>query len=144
MILKHPWKYLWQCVDEIPKCVHESNWLPLKKNYDWSRKYDLRVLSSVYIIGWIFPEVSFGLRVLSLPALSVSRCVCLCSNHELARAITRHLLESPNLDDKCKTPWLRSLLFGGWFTLTFKVTYDSKVKIYPILGLSMWSITFSD
>ena len=46
--------------------------------------------------------------------------------------ITCHLfkLESPNVDQKCKTPrGLRSLLFGGSLILTFKVKFNSKVKI---------------
>ena len=69
------------------------------------------------IFHWSFlPEASFGLRVLSLPA---SVCVCvsvwLCVNHLLVRAITRDLfkLGSPNLDQRCIRPWLRSLLFLG-------------------------------
>ena len=46
-------------------------------------------------------------------------CVCLsvrlCVNHLLVRAIIRLLfkLGSPNLDQRCKRPWLRSLLFWG-------------------------------
>ena len=41
--------------------------------------------------------------------------VCLCVNHLLVRTITRDLfkLGSPNLDQRCKRPWLRSLLFWG-------------------------------
>ena len=60
------------------------------------------------------PKASFGLRVLSLPA-SVCVCVRPCVNHELVRAITHHpfQLGSPNLDQRCKRPWLRSLLFCG-------------------------------
>ena len=60
------------------------------------------------------PEASFGLRVLSLPA-SVCVCVRPCVNHELVRVITHHpfQLGSPNLDQRCKRPWLRSLLFCG-------------------------------
>ena len=63
-------------------------------------------------------EASFGLRVLSSPAsvcVSVCVCVSLCVNHLLVRAITRDLfkLGSPNLDQRCKRPWLRSLLFLG-------------------------------
>ena len=62
------------------------------------------------------PEDSFGHRVLSLPA-SVCVClfVCLCVNHLLVRAITRDpfKLGSPNLVQRCKRPWLRSLLFCG-------------------------------
>ena len=55
------------------------------------------------------PEASFGLRVLSLP-LSVRPSVT-----KFVRAITHHpfKLGSPNLDHRCKTPWLRSLLFWG-------------------------------
>ena len=68
------------------------------------------------------PEASFGLRVLSLPASvcvsvrpSVRPSVRLCGNHLLVRAITHHpfKLGSPNLDHRCKIPWLRSLLFCG-------------------------------
>ena len=55
------------------------------------------------------PEASFGLRVLSLP-LSVRLSVT-----KFVRAITHHpfKLGSPNLDQRCKTPWFRSLLFWG-------------------------------
>ena len=66
----------------------------------------------------LLPEASYGLRVLSLPA-SVCVCVCMCVcvsvNHEFVRAITHHpfKLRSPNLDHRCKRPWLRSLLFWG-------------------------------
>ena len=64
------------------------------------------------------PEASFGLRVLSSPLsvyLSVCVCVCVCINHLLVRTITHQpfKLESPNLKHRCKTPWLRSLLFWG-------------------------------
>ena len=61
-------------------------------------------------------EASFGLRVLSLPA---SVCVCVCPSVRqsllLVRAITRDpfKLGSPNLDQRCKRPWLISLLFWG-------------------------------
>ena len=64
------------------------------------------------------PEASFGLRVLSLPAC-VCVCVCLSVNHQLVRAVTHQpfKLESPNLDQRCKRPWLRSLLFFGMIDL---------------------------
>ena len=51
----------------------------------------------------------------------VVACICLCVfvssrpciNHSLVRVITRDLfkLGSPNLDQRCKRPWLRSLFF---------------------------------
>ena len=53
------------------------------------------------------PEASIGLRVLSLPA-SVRPSV-----PKFVSAITHHpfKLGSPNLDHRCKRPWLRSILF---------------------------------
>ena len=82
------------------------------------------------------PEASFGLRVLSLPA-SVRPSIR-PSVTKFVRAISHHLfkLESPNLDHRCKRPWLRSLLFWGQLTVTFKVKFNLKVRIYPILSLS--------
>ena len=65
--------------------------------------------------------------------------VSLCVNHLLVRAITQDpcKLLSPNLDQRCKIPWLSSLLFFfGQSTLTFKVKFNSKVKMCPILSLS--------
>ena len=61
------------------------------------------------ICGPFLPDASFGLRVLSLP-LSVRPSVTM-----FVRAITHHpfKLGSPNLDQRCKTSWLRSLLFWG-------------------------------
>ena len=87
---------------------------------------------------FLLPAASFGLQVLSLPACV---CVCVCVhvsvNHELVRAIIHQpfKLGSPNLDQRCKRPWLRSLLFCGWLTVIFNVKLNLKVKIYPILGL---------
>ena len=83
-----------------------------------------------------FLFATFGLRVLSLPAcVCVCVCVCLSVNHELVRAITHQpfKLESPNLAHRCK----RSLLFGGRLNLKFKVKWNLKVKIYPILNMSV-------
>ena len=84
------------------------------------------------------PVLAFGYcRCLRL---SVCPSVRVCGNHLLVRTITHHpfTLGSPNLDHRCKRPWLRSLLFfWGWLTLTFKVKFNFKVKIYPILSLSV-------
>ena len=65
------------------------------------------------VLFWFLPEASFALRVLSLP-LSVRPSVT-----KFVRAITHHpfKLGSPNLDQRCKTPWLRSLLFWGSINL---------------------------
>ena len=46
-------------------------------------------------------------------SVRVSVCLCVCINHLLVRTITHQpfTLESPNLNDRPKTPWLRCLLF---------------------------------
>ena len=59
------------------------------------------------------PVLAFG--YCRCQRLSVCVSVCVCGNHMLVRAITHHPFElgSPNLDHRCKRPWLRSLLFWG-------------------------------
>ena len=113
----------------------------------WNSSYQARKPVTLYVRDivqfeneiWflILPEARFGPRVLSLP-VSVSVCpsvrqsrVCLRDNPSTLQ------LGSPNLDHKCKRPWLRSLLFWEWLTLTFKVKFNFKVTIYPILSLSV-------
>ena len=88
------------------------------------------------------PEASFGLRVLSLPAsvcVSVRPSVRVCGNHLLVRAITRHpfKLGSPNLDHRCKRPWLRSLLFWGVIDLDLQgqiKLQSQKLPHFELLG----------
>ena len=66
------------------------------------------------------PVLAFGY----CRCLRLSVCVCVrpCVNHELVRAITHdpYQLGSPNLDRKCKRPWLRSLLFLGVIDLNLQ------------------------
>ena len=82
----------------------------------WSIPKIGRTFSSVLQKDPLLPEASFGLRVLLLPAcVYVCVCVRVSVNHEIVRAITRQpfKLGSPNLDQRCKRPWLRALLFCG-------------------------------
>ena len=66
---------------------------------------------------WTVKRSSFYPR----PVLAFGYCrclrlsVCVSVNPELVRAINHHVfkLEPPNLDKRCKTTWLRSLLFWG-------------------------------
>ena len=90
-------------------------------------------------MGWVvfLPEASFDPRLMSLPAsVCVNVCVCLSVcvsvNPELARAITHHAfkLEPSNLDNRCKTTWLRYLLFKWRLTLTFRVKFNLRSQIY--------------
>ena len=77
------------------------------------------------------PVLAFGY----CRCLRLSVCVCVrpCVNHELVRAITCHpfKLESPNLDHKCKTPWLRSLLFLGLIDLELQGQIKPKSNKLP-------------
>ena len=63
-------------------------------------------------------------------AFGYCRCLCVCVsvNHKLVHVIINQplKLESPNLDQRCKRPWLRSLLFLGQLTLNFKVKLNLK------------------
>ena len=54
-------------------------------------------------------------KCLMCPMIFMNTGVCVCVNHLLVRTITCHLfkLGSPNLVQRSKTPWLRSLLFWG-------------------------------
>ena len=118
------------------KCIRDSieNWW-----YDQTKiKYNVRVCVNYALKNtcltnmWLYhtyslylaetrnaflPEASFGLRVLSLPA-SVRPSVR-PSVTKFVRAMTHYpfKLGSPNLDHRCKRPWLRSLLFCGTIDL---------------------------
>ena len=92
------------------------------------------------LMEWFLPEASFGLRVLSLPAcvcVSVCLCVCVSVNHELVRAIIHQpfKLGSPNLDQRCKRPWLRSLLFCGVIDSDLQGQIELESPNLPHFGL---------
>ena len=60
--------------------------------------------------------------VVACVCVSVCLCVCVSVNHELVRVIIHQpfKLGSPNLVQRSKTPWLRSLLFFGAIDLDLK------------------------
>ena len=74
--------------------------------------------SAWYVIPF-YPRPVMAFGYCRCLRLSVCVCACVCVyvfvsvNHQFVRTITCHplKLQSPNLDLKCKTPWLRSLLF---------------------------------
>ena len=84
---------------------------------------------------WIFTRGQFW------PSGIVVACICLCvrpsvrlcGNHLLVRAITHHpfKLGSPNLDHRCKRPWLRSLLFWEVIDLDLQGQIELQSKKLP-------------
>ena len=69
--------------------------------------------------------------------LRLSLSVCVSVNHQFVRTITCHPLKlpAPKLDQKCKTPWLRSLLFLGLIDLDLHGQIEFKNQNSPHFGL---------
>ena len=80
----------------------------------------------LFTLGQLWPS---GI-VIACVCLCVCVCVCVSVNHQFARTITCHplKLQSPKLDQKCKTPWLRSLLFLGFTDIDLQGQIELKSK----------------
>ena len=67
----------------------------------------------------VFTRGQFWPSGIFIGCVGGSVCQCVCVNHQLVRTITPRSfkLGSPNLDQRCKTPWFRSLLFWGMIDL---------------------------
>ena len=88
------------------------------------------IVSANLIFFYLRPVLAFGYCRCLRPSVSPSVT-------KFFRAITYHPFKlGSHLDHSCKRPWLRSLLLLGWLTVTFKVNFNFKVKIYPSLSLS--------
>ena len=88
---------------------------------------------SLFTWGQFWP---FGYCHCLCLCLCVCVCVSLCVNHLLVHAITRDpcKLGSPNLNQKCKQPWLRSLLFWGDWLWTSRSNLTSESKFTQFLA----------
>ena len=94
-----------------------------------------------HLIYMFLPEASFGLRVLSLPAsvcVCVSVCLSVCQSLACPRdnsgpVQVRIAKFGPKMQ---KTLVKVPIVSGGQLTMTFKVKFNLKVIIYPILSLS--------
>ena len=75
--------------------------------------------------------LSFITRGQFWPSGIVVACVCVCVGQSRASTNQPFKLESPNLDQRCKRPWLRSLLFWVRLTLNFKVKLNLKIQNLP-------------
>ena len=119
---------------------------------NWYASYVTLLFKERYAPGWqTFPNVNSGtLKVTYIccffftrgqfwPSGIVVACVCVyvcvhvSVNHELVRTIIHQpfKLGSPNLDQRCKRPWLRSLLFCGAIDLDFQGQIELKSKKLP-------------
>ena len=84
------------------------------------------------ILGQVFyprPVLAFGY----CRCLHVCVCVCLSVNHQLVRVVTHQpfKLEPPNLDQRCKRSWLRSLLFFWTIDLELQGQIELKCQNLP-------------
>ena len=132
--------FQWICFSRQDFQMH---FLERRLGWVWVNWIGGRSLTGHRFLGFL-PEASYGLRVLSLPAsvcvcvcVCVCMCVCVSVNHQFVRTITCHplKLQSPNLDQKCKTPWLRCLLFLGFIDLDLQGQIELKSQNLPHFGL---------
>ena len=120
----------------------------------WKRHYWLKVKPKlvlyrypvIYVIYHIYEVISVAYKHISFyprPVLAFGYChrlrlwvcvsVCVCVDHGLVRTITHWLfkLGSPNLDQRCKTPWFRSLLFLGMIDYELQGQIQLERQILP-------------
>ena len=100
--------------DMINSLVPEQTYLLVSEdnlNIYKLNKFGRQNFQLVFTRGQFWPS---GI-VIACVCVSVRVSVCVCINHLLVRTITHQpfTLESPNLDERRKTPWLRCLLFLG-------------------------------
>ena len=89
--------------------------------------------NTVNLVIFVFTWGQFWPSGIVIACVCVCVCVCVSVNHELACMITHHpfKLESPNLDQKCKRPWLRSLLYFGTIDLELQRQIELKSQNLP-------------
>ena len=88
---------------------------PYISNVDYCLRNVLLMFLFCSVLRLIFTRGQFWPSGIVIAPVCVSVSVCVCINHLLVRTITHQpfKLESPNLKHRCKTPWLRCLLFWG-------------------------------
>ena len=114
-----------------------GSWLDTNNCYHSRAKYIIVNLERWHdVFVFVFTRGQFWPS--GIVVACVCLCTCVCINHLFVRAITRDPLKlgSPNLDQRCKRLGYGPYCFGGKLTFTFKVKFNIKVRIYPILSLS--------
>ena len=98
------------------------------------KKFQERLL---LILIHFYPRPVLAFGYCHRPCLCICQCVCVyvcvCINHLLVRTITHQpfKLKSPNLKHRCKTPWLRCLLFWGVIDLELQGQIERESRILP-------------
>ena len=114
-----------------------GSWLDTNNCYHSRAKYIIVNLERWHdVFVFVFTRGQFWPS--GIVVACVCLCTCVCINLLFVRAITRDPLKlgSPNLDQRCKRLGYGPYCFGGKLTFTFKVKFNIKVRIYPILSLS--------
>ena len=115
-----------------PKWPHYLQVIPLsltKFDIEWVLKLLCLIIFMVYTRGQFRPSVI----VIGCVCGSVCQCVSVCVNHELVRTVTHPLFKpgSPNLDQRCKTPWFRSLSFCEMIDRDLQGQIELESQILP-------------
>ena len=98
-------------------------------------KMKFNCISQLMFMQTLFTQGQFW------PSGIVVACVCMCVrvsiNHELVHAIIHQpfKLGSPNLNQRCKRPWLRSLLFCGVIDSDLQGQIELESQNLPRFGL---------
>ena len=100
---------------------HGYEELSTDTNYPIWRRQERRSKYAVQLASW------------QLRSNSPKTSVCVWGKHLLVRAITHHpfKLGSPNSDNRCKRPWLRSLLFLGVIDLDLQGQIELQSQNLP-------------
>ena len=102
--------------------------------YEW---YKAKTFCCVFFAAAMLTMVASATIVRFPPVvLSSPASVCPCINHLFVRAITRDpfKLGSPNLNQRCKRPWSRSVLFWGAKKISrSNLTYKSELTHFELV-----------
>ena len=90
--------------------------------YWWVWPFDCLLILDIYSIFTRGQFWASGIVGCCLHLCVLCVCPCVCTNHKLVCTTNHHLfkLGSPNFSHRCKTTWLRSLLFWGMIDLNIQ------------------------
>ena len=106
-------------------------------NHLWRNKLKFINIGLCSMVYLFYPRPVLAFGYCHRLRLWVCVSVCVCVNHELVHTITHHSfkLGSPNFDQRCKTPWFRSLFLGGMIDLDLQGQIYLESQILPYFEL---------